>query len=111
MLTREQILNSVDCELTKVEVPEWGGEIYLKSLSGAESEQLQKDTAKPDMSDVDKIATMLVVGIVGEIGKPLFTKDDIVELAKKSFKVLVRLVDEFNRVNGLTETVEDTAKN
>ncbi len=111
MLTREQILNAVDCELTKVEVPEWGGEIYIKSLSGAESEQLKEATENSDLTDAEKMAVTLAISIVDENGHPLFTRDDMVELSKKSFRVLVRLIDKFNEVNGFTQSVEDTAKN
>ena len=45
-LTKEQILEAQDIQREEVEVPEWGGTVYVKSLSGADLGQYEAALAE-----------------------------------------------------------------
>ena len=41
ILTRDQILQANDLVTETVEVPEWGGSVFVKSLTGVERDQFE----------------------------------------------------------------------
>ena len=41
LLTKEQILRVKDIETRKVNVPEWGGDVMVRSLTGAERDYFE----------------------------------------------------------------------
>ena len=105
MLDADSILAANDIELASVEVPEWGGSVYIRVMSGAERDQweqlnvkaLQRGTAK------NVRAGLAALCMCDHQGKRLFTDDQIEALGKKSAKALDRVFAKIQEVNALTD--------
>ena len=114
MLSKEQILNARDREIVKVEVPEWGGSIYLKSLSGSDRDEFESISVQANEKKNWKNirAQLLVYTITDESGNKLFEKKDIEKLGAKSGKVLDRLFVESQKLSKIrNEDIEGLEKN
>jgi hypothetical protein len=107
MLTRDAILSFNDLPRKEVEVPEWGGSVYIRVMSGAEREEMlslfqgEKLTA----------AALVVLCVVDVHGTRLFTAEDVEAVNGKRGDVLLRIANEAMRYNGLTAEGVDDAKN
>ena len=108
-LSKDGILGADDKIIEAVDVPEWGGKVYLRILSAHERDLFDADTR--DKAGVfvrqDQSAKMLVRMICDPDGKLLLTPNDMSALAGKSCKVLERLFDVALRINGYTEEAEE----
>lgn len=91
MLSKAAILASEDRNIIEVEVPEWGGKVGIKVLSGAERSHFETifDEKKVDMFKVKFVACSLC----DERGARLFTDEEVSSLAEKSGRVINRLFD------------------
>lgn len=106
MLTKDQILNASDLEVSEVQVPEWGGSVYVRVLSIDDARDLQQTlTANGD----DPIELFILV-TCDENGTLLFTRDEAQALRKRSFKAINRIIAAANKVNGFTAKAVDTAE-
>lgn len=98
-LTREQILGADDRPKKKVATPEWGGEVYVKTLSAAQREEWEKAlVAKADVR-----ATMVAFAVCDEKGAALFSRDDVKALAEKSAPIIERIFDAAFALNRVSE--------
>lgn len=117
MLTKDQILSARDGAVSSIDVPEWGGKIWVKALSGAEREDYQASMVirKGDRYEADlkyQKLKLLIRCISDESGKRLFSDQDMSALGAKSGLVLNRIYNEAARINGLgDDAVEEEAKN
>lgn len=110
MLNRDTILNAVDNQLESVEVPEWGGSVFVPVLSLDELSELSNVQKKTGNTN----AMMAVQVIRDEHGKRVFKDEDATVLSGKpgSGKIILRILKKFNDVNGLSpESVNDAEKN
>lgn len=101
LLSREDILSVNDIEVQELPVPEWGGMIYVKTLTGEERDKIEAAvieinprSGQPSAARMDKLRSLVAFyGICDETGKRLFTEGkDIALLAKKSASALDRVV-------------------
>ena len=113
LLTKEAILAADDLPSEIVPVPEWGGEVKVRSISGKERDGLEAAISAGKKVDLSNIRARLVaLSVVGEDGKPLFAPADVEALGGKSAKALDRVFDVAQRLSGLRkEDVEDLVKN
>lgn len=114
LISKQQILQSCDLAHEDVAVPEWGGTVRVRCLTGAEREEYDsfrlRAREKGDWRGV--MARLLVLSLVDEQGQRLFAEADVPLLASKSGKVLDRLTDVALRLSGLTDqAVKDLEKN
>ena len=117
MLTRDAILGASDIETRDVPVPEWGGSVRLRSLSGLERDSweasnrlLKGSEYVPNLKGAK--ARLLVRAIVDENGSRLFADTDAGALAAKSAGVIERLAEVVAQMSGITEAaVEEAAGN
>jgi len=110
LLKKSDILNLDDSDYKTIDVPEWSGEVRLKSMSVAEQIEYEKMQTSEDNNQL--ILTMLVLSIVDENNNRMFDKDDIVLLQEKSAHVICSLFKECIKLNSLTsKDIEDKAKN
>lgn len=108
MNLRDMILQANDLPVEKVEVPEWGIDVYIKTMSGAERLQLEKDLSKDAKSDGPAMCRVVCATLSNKDGELLFNyPDDIELLNKKSVKVLHRLFDIALSVNALGKSDVD----
>ena len=108
LLNREQILGVDDLRTLIVNVPEWGGDIKLRTMSIAA--QLEYEKIKDNGEQRELLLGLLCESIVDEDNKPLFNKDDLDALSKKSTTVLCRLFNQALDLN-IPPKIEDIAKN
>jgi len=117
VLGRDAILAAQDIQQEVLPVPEWGGDVIVRALSGTQRdafeagvvEQRGKDTK---MNLVNIRARLVALSVVGEDGKPLFSARDIPALGKKSARALQRGWDKARELSGLSDDdVEELAKN
>lgn len=117
ILNREQILAAPDLVTEIVPVPEWGGEVVVRSLTAAERDQYEKEfisqhgtRIKFDL--VNPRARLVALSVVDEDGKRLFTDRDVAELAKKSAAPVDRIYAVAQKLSGISDgDVEELEKN
>ena len=119
-LTRDAILAADDLPRERVEVPEWGGEVYLRAMTGTEREAYEgliadREKAGPKgagMSAVELLCELVARTACDELGLLLFEPADIPALKTRNATVLVRLSEQAMRMNRLTEMdIKDLEKN
>jgi hypothetical protein len=115
--TKESIL-AHRAKLTPVDVPEWGGQLYVRVMSGAERDAFEDETFKLNGKDVEinrknARARLLVRCIVDEGGERLFNDNgDATLLGEQPADVLDRVYAIASKANGLSKADEDDiAKN
>lgn len=107
-LGRSDILAAADLSHEIVEVPEWGGAVRLKTMTGKERHTLQNVVGK--LKDQEELVEYLVAAsIVDEQGIPIFTFDDVRELGQKSARALNRVFKAAAKLNGMTREAVDSA--
>lgn len=111
MLSKEDILKAEDRKIEIVDVPEWGGQVGIRVMSGAERDRWELDfITKPGNREVR--ASLLAFTLCDENGKPLFTEADVKALGEKSGAVLTRLFVVAKRLSAVgAEDVEELEKN
>ena len=117
ILTREQILSADDLKREEVVVPNWGGSVFVRSLTGAERDRLEEQSVtrngKTFEANYNNVRARLVsLAAVDESGKRLFTEADIEALGAKSAAALDLVFTVASRLNGLSaKDVDELAKN
>jgi len=104
MLSRDDILNASDIEMVSVDVPEWGGTVNVKMMSGHERDAFEASIAGKEM--VDFRAKFAVAVLCDESGEALFTPQDIKVLTKKSAVALDRVFEAGKKLNRIGEEEE-----
>ena len=113
LLDREGILKADDLPSEDVEVPEWGGVVRVRTMTGAERDEFEATVYSPD-ADGKKIkvdrsnfrAKLLCGCIVDDDGNRMFSLQDITVLGAKSAKALQRVFDVAQALNGLSEEAQ-----
>lgn len=112
-LTRDQILAIQDIEIEEVQVPEWGGSVYVRGLSGAERDLFEKSivTQRGKATAVDMAnirAKLAALSVCDAEGKRLFTERDAKALGEKSASALQRIFEVARRLSGIgDEDIEE----
>ncbi len=113
ILKRDDIMKIQDLTFEEVDVPEWGGSVRIKMMTGSERDayeaslyELKGQEVKMNRDDVR--AKLLVKCLVDENNERLFTDAEIKMLGKKSAKVLDKLFTVAQRLNAMTD--EDVKK-
>ncbi len=114
ILSAEDILGVDDKRIKEVEVPEWGGSIFIRTFAGFERDLFTKSILDKKTGNPTELgnfrAKTLALGICDQGGNRIFTNSQIEALGKKNSAVIERLFMEINKLNGLTpeEVVEIT---
>ena len=108
LLNRESILQADDLPKELVDVPEWGGAVYVRSLTGAERDRFEsgmiEQRGKNQKMNLSNIrAKLAALTVCDEEGKRIFSSADIDELSKKSAAALDRIFAVARRLSGLGE--------
>jgi hypothetical protein len=116
-LTRDEILAAQDIATEVVEVPEWGGAVRVRGLSGLERDELEASIVSRrgkhvDVNLINMRAKLVAKSMVDESGALLFSEEDVRALGKKSAGALQRVFEVAQRLAGLSdEDVEELTKN
>lgn len=114
VLDRAAILAAQDLQPMPLDVPEWGGTIYVRGLSAAEAESharemIEAQKAGREIADLVMVRAVLTCTCDAS-GAPLFTIADLGALAKKSAPAISRVFRTIERLSGMLG-VADIAKN
>ena len=106
MLTRDAILSAEDLHVEIVSVPEWGGDVTVRELTGSERDAYESSIVKTNGASVtvdarDMRAKLVAMSCIDEGGELLFTMKDVAALTKKSARALDRIVDVAKRISGI----------
>jgi hypothetical protein len=117
LLTRDAILQAQDLPRELVSVPEWGGEVYVRALTGAERDAFEQSIVEQKgkstkMNLQNMRAKLVALTVVDEEGKRVFSDADAKLLGQKSALALNRVFEVAQKLSGLTpEDVEELTKN
>lgn len=106
LLTRDQILAAKDIATEKVEVPEWGGSVLVRGLSGGARDTIEAIYTSADGSmNRDRFgnfrAAIVAKSIVDDDGDRVFTDKDVEALGEKSSLALGRVFDAAMKLSAL----------
>lgn len=113
LLSKADIFGRDDRRYETVDVPEWGGSVRLRSLTGAERDDwegsLVHQVGRKTHTDLRNMRAKLVqLSAVDENGLPLFDKADVMKLGNMNAAALDRLFETCQRLSGLSD--EDVAE-
>jgi hypothetical protein len=105
-LNKEAILAASDAAIETVDVPEWGGQVCVRSLTGAQRDAFEKRVVgqRDKAGNVDTTglrSLMCALCICDEAGNPLFVEADIPQLETRSAAALQRVFDAASALNGM----------
>jgi hypothetical protein len=112
-LTRDLILAVNDLQQEAVDVPEWGGKVLVRGMTGYQRDQFERTVLTTKGRSVETNwenfrAKLLVWTLVDGEGTRLFKDADIIALGKKSAAAVSRVFEVASRLSGLTgEDVEE----
>ena len=115
-LTREAILKADDLPREKVPVPEWGGDVFVRTMTGVErdayEQKLIREKGENEKLNMENLRGLLAaMTVVDDKGNRIFADTDAPELGRKSSLALTRIFDVAIRLNGLTKSeVDELAK-
>lgn len=118
LLKKEEILGVNDLAFEEIEVPEWGGTVRIKTMTGAERDEFESDVFETKGNNSSKVnmrnfrAKLVSKCLVDENGNRIFADADIEALGKKSAKALDRVFAVAQRINAIGQKeVEELTKN
>ena len=113
-LTAEQILAVSDIETEAVDVPEWGGKVFVRGLSAVDVDNYNRSLVVMDkrgnttVGRLDNVRASLVVRcLVNEDGERLFEERQARDLGKKSSAVIQRLWEVARRLSRMDDAQEE----
>lgn len=110
LLGKSQILAAEDSVYEDVPVPEWGGEVRIRGLSGIERDRYEKSLVRMKNGQMEQVidfatARLVAWAAVDENNSRLFVgEDEVKQLAAKSSVALQRCFNVAARLAGLTES-------
>lgn len=117
LLTKEGLQQAVNLRTERVEVPEWGGEVIVRELTGKERDLFEESfivvQGKKRSTTLENMRAKLVAkSIVDEKGNRLLTDKDAEWLGSRSAAALDRVFEVAQRLSGISDAdVEDLTKN
>lgn len=118
ILTKDQILEAADLKTETVPVPEWGGDVIVRTMTGTDRDAFENslfsiDAGGKQVQNLDNMRVkLLAMAIVDEAGNRLFDSGDIAMLGRKSSAAIERVYAVAARMNGIGAKAEvDAAKN
>ena len=117
LLTRQEILSIRDIRTETVFVPEWGGAVKIRALTGKERDAwetalFQIDGKNVKMNKENLRAKLVALTVVDEAGQRLFTEADVEALGSKSASALDRVYQASQKLSGLTpDDIKEMEKN
>lgn len=116
-LSREDILTASDIVKEDCYVPEWGGTVRVRGLTGNERDKYEQSivtmkgrTLVPKLTGA--MARLVSLSVIDEDGGLEFSEEDVIALGRKSAGGLQRVYEVARRLSGLSEQdMEDLVGN
>lgn len=116
-LNIKEIWAADDLRVEKVEVPEWGGHLFIQSLTGEERDRFEATIFEKKGEDTktnfeNLRAKLIVLTAVDTEGNKIFRSENAPRLGTKNSAVLDRLFAVAQKLSGLRkEDVDELVKN
>jgi hypothetical protein len=118
LLTRELILAKKNLRSEIVSVPEWGGDVRVRELTGSERDRYEAALVKmqkggaTDLTMDNARARLVALSVVDNAGARLFREADVIALGNLSAAALSRVFDVAARLSKISaEDLEELSKN
>ena len=114
VLSRDTILAAVELPRELVAVPEWGGDVYVRGMTGAERDKFELDLAqRRKLGKSTRFRASLVVATVcDEAGNPIFLAKDVDAIDAMPAAGLDRVTTIATRLSGIgADDAEELEKN
>ncbi len=110
-LSKDDILGADDLPTEEVPVPEWGGTVLVRGLTGTERDRFEFSMAASKGDPLKSDVRGQIVGrcLVDEDGKRLFTDKELAKLGAKSGAALDRCLDVVRRLSGMDDKAVEAA--
>lgn len=111
VLSRKQIMKSTDLKKKLIDIPEWGGSVWIQEMTGEQRILFDKWVIANNEAQSESLLRLIVATAVDEEGKLLFTDLDIPDLMKLSAVALERLSDTGAELSGMGYAIRGMVKN
>jgi hypothetical protein len=103
IVTRDQILSASDRIIEKVEVPEWGGHLYVRNMTAAERVEYDRwNIGENGVIDTSGVRIKAVIMCAcDEKGVRMFTRENYDALSQRDGAAVIRIFIALTRINGL----------
>jgi hypothetical protein len=114
-LTKDQILEANDLKIESVDVPEWGGSVLVRTMSGSDRDAFDESLVPvgPDgmrRSDTSNMRVkLLMYSVVDEAGNRMFNAADMEAFGRKSSAAIERVYSVAQRLNWIGPQAEAAA--
>src|SRR5215472_6825818 len=108
-LSRDDILKAEDGGTVEVDVPEWGGTVLVRGMTGRERDEFETSMLERGRggrmvpNPVNTRAKVIARCIVDDDGKRLFTAADVQALGDKSGAAIDRVFEVAARLSGMSD--------
>jgi hypothetical protein len=115
LLSGKMILGAVDNPAERVSIPEWGGDVLVRGMTGTERDRFEKMSVemrgnKRVVVEKHIRARVASICLVDSNGDKLFTPKDVEALSEKSGAALDRVFAVAMRLSGMTESEMDVIR-
>lgn len=114
-LSRDDILKAEDNGTEEVEVPEWGGTVLVRGMTGRERDEFETSMMERGRggrmvpNPANTRAKVVARCVVDDEGKRLFTAADVAALGDKGGAAIDRVFEVAARLSGMTEADREEA--
>ncbi len=110
LLNRQQFLSADDKRYKIIELPDLGGEVKIRSMSG--EDELEFEKFKVDKVTSEWVFWAICRYCVDENNSPMFTEQDLEDIKKKSSASLKKIFEAILDLNIINdEKIREEAKN
>jgi hypothetical protein len=111
-LTREQILSATSLAREEVQVPQWGGSVWIRTLTALDRGRydesfLDEDRKVKNTSLADMKIRLVALCACDESGQALFTEADIAALGQTGADAVDACFDVASRLNAIGKKDQD----
>lgn len=110
LLTKEAILGVDDLPREQVHVPEWGGDVFVRTMTGVDRDAFEASLIGQERRMENVRARLVALTLCDENAKRLFDDQDVSALGAKSARALDRVFTVAQRLNGIGAEQSDAAK-
>ena len=108
-LTLDQIKNADDVKTLQVDIPEWGGHVTVKGMTGRLRSNLeQKVNSNAPHGDVKMMVVLSCT--LDDKGDLLFSKDDKKWLVEKAAGPIEKIFESVCKLSGISDSAVDDAE-
>ena len=110
ILSKDAILAAEDLPRETVSVPEWGGQVLVRTMSGTDRDAFEASLLAKDGRMENVRARLVALTLCDTEGDRLFDDSEITALGRKSARALDRVFSVAQRLNGIGVDQVDVAK-